>query len=59
MAFINPQTPLKNLKTGDYFYPLTNLNQIICTSNRLSVFMNESSNNNLTLNNIDRINGKV
>ena len=59
MAFINPQAPLKNLKTGDYFYPLTNLNQIICTSNRLSVFMNESSNNNLTLNNIDRINGKV
>ena len=55
MAFINPQTPLKNLKTGNYFYPLTNLNQIICTNNRLSTFLNEDNNNLLNLSNINNI----
>lgn len=55
MAFVNLQTPLKNLKTGNYFYPLTNLNQIICTNNRLSTFIDEDNNNLLNLNNINSI----
>lgn len=50
MAFVNVRTPLKNLKTGDYFYPLTNLDQIITGNNRLSVFMSEDSSNHNLLN---------
>lgn len=50
MAFLNVNTPLKNLKTGDYFYPLTNLDQIITGTSRLSAFMSEDSSNHNLLN---------
>ena len=61
MAFLNVNTPLKNLKTGDYFYPLTNLDQIITGSNRLSAFMSEDNSNHnlLNLNNIKSIIGNI
>lgn len=50
MAFLNVNTPLKNLKTGDYFYPLTNLDQIITGNNRLSAFLSEDNSNHNLLN---------
>lgn len=69
MAFLNVNTPLKNLKTGDYFYPLTNLDQIITGNNRLSAFMSEDSSNhnllnlsnigNLSVNGTSYFNGQV
>ena len=55
MAYLKPQTPLKDLNSGDYFYPLTTIDQIITGNNRLSAFLNES-NNLLNLNNIGNIN---
>lgn len=61
MAFLNVNTPLKNLKTGDYFYPLTNLDQIITGNNRLSAFLSEDNSNHnlLNLSNIGNINGNI
>lgn len=69
MAFLNVNTPLKNLKTGDYFYPLTNLDQIITGTSRLSAFMSEDSSNhnllnlsnigNLSVNGTSYFNGQV
>ena len=28
MAYLKPQTPLKDLNSGDYFYPLTTIDQV-------------------------------
>lgn len=29
MAFIKPQSPIKDLNTGDYIYPLTTADQVV------------------------------
>ena len=52
--YLKPQTPLKDLNSENYFYPLTTIDQIIVASKRLSAFMNES-NNLLNLTNIGTI----
>lgn len=53
--YLKPQTPLKDLNSENYFYPLTTHDQIIVTQSRLSAFMNESDNNLLDLTNIGTI----
>lgn len=58
MAYLKPQTPLKDLNSGDYFYPLTTIDQIITGTSRLSAFLNES-NNLLNLSNIGNITGNI
>lgn len=61
MAYLKPQTPLKDLNSGDYFYPLTTIDQIITGTSRLSAFMSEDSNNHnlLNLSNIGNITGNI
>lgn len=61
MAYLKPQTPLKDLNSGDYFYPLTTIDQIITGNNRLSAFMSEDSSNHnlLNLKNIGNITGNI
>lgn len=69
MAYLKPQTPLKDLNSGDYFYPLTTIDQIITGTSRLSAFMSEDSSNhnllnlsnigNLSVNGTSYFNGQV
>lgn len=61
MAYLKPQTPLKDLNSGDYFYPLTTIDQIITGTSRLSAFLSEDSSNHnlLNLSNIGNITGNI
>lgn len=54
MAYLKPQAPLKDINSGDYFYPLTTIDQLITGSSRLSAYFSET-NNQLSLNNINSI----
>ena len=54
MAYLKPQSALKDINSGDYFYPLTTHDQIITGASRLSAFFTEN-NNKLDLSNIRNI----
>lgn len=66
MAYLKPQSPLRDKKSGDFFYPLTTSDQVILDngnrlsgSNFLSIEKSGSAEGEIALNNADTLGGKT